>query len=100
MNSGKNIPGYTGFVPYKSEFFGNTTCHSNRQAEQTYRVEHTSNDLSNVGKTILALQSGSLNERSTSVNNAKQFPQHRLMIGNRSKDAKSWINGPTHEIRN
>ena len=22
------------------------------------------------------------------------------MIGNRSKDAKSWINGPTHEIRN
>jgi len=22
------------------------------------------------------------------------------MIGNKSKDAKSWINGPTHEIRN
>jgi hypothetical protein len=22
------------------------------------------------------------------------------MIGNKSKEAKSWINGPTHEIRN
>jgi hypothetical protein len=22
------------------------------------------------------------------------------MIGNKSKDAKSWLNGPTHEIRN
>lgn len=37
MNSGKNIPGYTGFIPYKSEFFGNTTCYANRAAETVYR---------------------------------------------------------------
>lgn len=53
-----------------------------------------------MGKTILEIQSGDVLQRSTSVNNAKEFPQHRLMIGNKSKDAKSWINGPTHEIRN
>lgn len=37
MNSGYNIPGYTGFIPYKSEFFGDTTCHANKQAEYVYR---------------------------------------------------------------
>jgi hypothetical protein len=56
MNSGKNIPGYTGFVPYKSEFFGTTTCSSNRAAEFTYRVQASGNDLSKVGRTILELQ--------------------------------------------
>ena len=37
MNSSKNIPGYTGYIPYKSEFFGNTTCFANRAAENVYR---------------------------------------------------------------
>lgn len=100
MNSGRNIPGYTGFVPYKSEFFGNTTCHTNRAAEQIYRVQNSGKDLSTVGKTILALQAGAVLQRSTSVDNEKEFPQNRIMIGNKSKDAKSWLNGPTHEIRN
>ena len=26
--------------------------------------------------------------------------QHKMILGNRSRDAKTWINGPTHEIRN
>lgn len=56
--------------------------------------------MANVGKTILEINSGDIVERSGSVSNAKEFPQHRLMIGNKSKDAKSWMNGPTHEIRN
>jgi hypothetical protein len=74
MNSGKNIPGYTGFVPYKSEFFGITTCHSNKAAETTYRVQQTGQNLTNVGRTILELQSGTIAERSTSVNNHNEFP--------------------------
>jgi|LakMenE18May11ns_1017448.scaffolds.fasta_scaffold5986012_1 hypothetical protein len=74
MNSGKNIPGYTGFVPYKSEFFGTTTCSSNRAAEFTYRVQASGNDLSKVGRTILELQQGEILSRSTSVNNGKEFP--------------------------
>ena len=55
MNSGRNIPGYTGFVPYKAEFFGNTTCHSNRAAETVYREQNSGKDLSSVGRTILSL---------------------------------------------
>ena len=100
MNSGKNIPGYTGFVPFKSEFFGQTTCQSNRAAEQTYRVQASGNKFSSVGKTILEINSGDVVQRSTSVCNEKEFPQHKLMIGNKSKNSKTWINGPTHEIRN
>lgn len=37
MNSGKNIPGYSGFIPYKNDFFGNTTCSANRAAQEVYR---------------------------------------------------------------
>ena len=32
-NCGKNIPGYTGYVPYKMEFVGRTTCDANKKAE-------------------------------------------------------------------
>ena len=53
-----------------------------------------------VGKTIMHLNSGDVVSRSNSVSNEKEFPQNKLMIGFRSKDAKTWLNGPTHEIRN
>ena len=49
---------------------------------------------------ILDINSGEIVQRSTSVNNAKEFPQNALILSNKSKDAKTWINGPTHEIRN
>lgn len=39
MQSSRNIPGYTGFVPYKAEFFGATTCTENRAAETVYRAQ-------------------------------------------------------------
>ena len=74
MNSGKNIPGYTGFVPFKSEFFGQTTCQSNRAAESTYRKAIVPGQLLSAGKTILEINSGDIVQRSTSVNNAKEFP--------------------------
>jgi len=73
MNSGRNIPGYTGFVPFKSEFFGQTTCSSNRAAEQTYKTQASGSKLSNAAKTILEINSGDVVQRSTSVNNAKEF---------------------------
>lgn len=37
--------------------------------------------------------------RSNSVNDAKFLSEQSLMLGNKSKDAESWQNGPTHMIR-
>ncbi len=45
-------------------------------------------------------QNGHIQQRSISDLNEKEGGQSKLMLGNKSKDAKSWINGPTHEIRN
>ena len=102
MNSGSNIPGYTGFIPYKQEFFGNTTCYANRAAETVYRSHklHSGSleDLRAAERTIVDIQSGPVLQRSTSVNNAAEANQKTLMNGNRSKDAKTWMNGPTHMI--
>jgi hypothetical protein len=54
MQSSRNIPGYTGFVPFKAEFFGATTCTENRAAETVYRAQY----FKSTGKSILELQSG------------------------------------------
>ena len=43
---------------------------------------------------------GHPNSRSSSILDINQQDQQHKMLGNKSKDAKSWINGPTHEIRN
>jgi len=43
---------------------------------------------------------GQPNSRSSSILDINQQDQQNKMLGNKSKDAKSWINGPTHEIRN
>ena len=48
----------------------------------------------------MQLQMGSPNSRSSSILDINQQDQQHKMLGNKSKDAKSWINGPTHEIRN
>jgi len=37
MHSANKIPGYTGYVPYRSEFFGNTVGVTNKQAQDVYR---------------------------------------------------------------
>ena len=39
--------------------------------------------------------------RSNTITEAhKESRERRLMIGNKSKDATTWLQGPTHEIRN
>ncbi len=98
MNSSKNIPGYTGFIPYKSEFFGNTTGASNAQAEMTYRS--SSNKFNDVGATILSITGGNQRSRSSAVQADTEQPERKRMFGTQSKNSCSWINGPTHEIRN
>lgn len=70
MNSSKNIPGYTGFIPYKSEYFGNTTGQSNIQAEQTYRS--SANKFNDVGATILSITGGNQRSRSTAIHAAAE----------------------------
>jgi hypothetical protein len=57
MNSGIHIPGYTGYVPFKSEFIGSTTGVSNRAAEQVYRAHaRDTKNFSRTGEAVLALQ--------------------------------------------
>jgi hypothetical protein len=56
MNSGRNIPGYTGFIPFKSEFFGYTAGAQNKCAEATYRTSATK--FGNTGLAVLAISGG------------------------------------------
>lgn len=101
MNSGSKIPGYTGFVPFKSEFFGTTSSQSNKQAEEVYKVSSASGkDFAKVGRTILEIQNGNVVSRSHTVDGGIEQEERRMMIGNKSKNATSWLQGPTHEIRN
>lgn len=102
MNSGIHIPGYTGYVPFKSEFIGSTTGVSNRAAEQVYRAyARDAKSFSRTGEAILALQNeGEVLSRSNTVNNNNQSSHLKKMIGNRSKESVTWINGPMHEVRN
>ena len=97
-NSGSNIPGYTGYIPYKMEFVGRTVCDSNRGAEQIFK--QTQPGRKDVTKTIRDYQAGRYTERSKSINTTEQAFNNDLKIGNRSKDANTWLNGPTHNNRN
>jgi len=57
MSYSQKIPGYTGFIPFKSDFFGQTTGMSNRNAEQTYRHAIETKNFKSTGRTIMQLQS-------------------------------------------
>jgi len=96
--SGNNIPGYTGFVPYKCEFFGKTTCDSNRGAEHAFRASGTGPQ--KVGEVIRDFHAGVVKERSNAVNTQQEMPENHMILGMCSKNSKTWINGPAHEIRN
>ena len=48
----------------------------------------------------MQLQNGSVHNRSRSMLNEDTAGQKKIILGNRSRDAKTCINGPTHEIRN
>ena len=101
MSYGRNIPGYTGFIPFKAEFFGQTTGSSNLKAEIINRHAIETNSFKTTGHSIMQLQqNGSVHRRSSSVLNEDMAGQKTMILGNRSRDAKTWINGPTHEIRN
>ena len=52
------------------------------------------------GAAILQQQRTAMNMRSTSVDGSNEFPQKSAMRGNLSKTSCTWMNGPTHEIRN
>lgn len=65
MNSGRNIPGYTGFIPFKSEFFGYTAGAQNKCAEATYRTSATK--FGNTGLAVLAISGGDQKNRSSSI---------------------------------
>ncbi len=97
-NSSLNIPGYTGFVPFKSNFVGRTVCDANRDAEKAFKK--SIRDFSLSGLVIRDIHEGALSQRSTCVNVLEQQPENRMILGNHSKNSKTWINGPTHEIRN
>lgn len=57
MHSANKIPGYTGFVPYKSDFFGQTVGVLNSKAQQVYRASFQSNsDPRKPAKTLVELQ--------------------------------------------
>lgn len=61
------------------------------------------NNFKNAGQTIMHLQALGRNShyRSRSdLTREDELHETHKMLGNRSKDAKTWINGPTHEIRN
>lgn len=53
MNSSKNIPGYSGHIPYKNEFVGLTTGASNQAAEISYRSAAQPNSMSQYGSAIV-----------------------------------------------
>jgi hypothetical protein len=65
-NSGANIPGYMGHVPYKCEFPGHTTCESNRGAEHAFRETAVSGQ--KVGEVIRKYHAGSKFDRSNAIN--------------------------------
>ena len=83
MNSSRNIPGYTGFIPYKSEYFGATTGMQNLQAEQTYRS--SANKFNDVGATILQISGGNQSTRSNVVKADCEQPEKSKMYGTQSK---------------
>ena len=52
------------------------------------------------GAAILQQQKVAQQMRSTSVDGTNESPQKVAMRGNMSRTSCTWMNGPTHEIRN
>lgn len=103
MNSSQKIPGYCGHVPHRSELIGLTTGQSNKVAEMAYREMKSPNKrLQSNGFDII--NAGSLNSgafsRAGSVSNANELLEKKAMVGTTSRNSKTWLNGPQHEIRN
>lgn len=96
--SGQKIPGYSGHIPFKQDLIGLTTGESNRRAGEDY-VGHFSGGMANHGASIMnPSNKGSM--RSTIVDGSNEGYERGKMVGNTSKMSSTWMNGPTHNIRN
>lgn len=100
MQSSKNIPGYSGHVPFKSEFVGLTTGASNHAAEMTYKSVKDPSSLSSYGAAILNTHERIAGGRSDVVNTRFESPEKSLAVSNLSKYSKTWLCGPQHEVVN
>ena len=95
--SGQKIPGYSGHIPFKQDLIGLTTGESNRKAGEDY-VGFFSGSLASNGSAILKSNEGSM--RSTCIDGSNEGFERSRMVGNNSKNSNTWLNGPTHNIRN
>ena len=97
MSFAEKIPGYCGHIPYKGDYYGLTTGNLNRVAQG---VHNTRNGFSTAASQVLASSKSAMSlQRSTMVDPSILKPEKQLMVSNFSKNSKSWINGPAHEIR-
>lgn len=94
MRSGEKIPGYSGYVPFKFENVGVTCGQSNRIAEAAYRDSRLPKGKEDYSSSI------DPNSRTSYVNSEYRTPQKQMMVSNVSKNSKTWLCGPQHEIRN
>ena len=101
MNSSQKIPGYSGHIPQKLDIVGHTTGESNRQAGNNFRYTvGARKGMADTGASIFNQAKLTQQMRSTSVDGTNEMPQKVAMRGNMSKTSCTWMNGPTHEIRN
>ena len=94
MRSGENIPGYCGYVPFKFENVGVTVGQSNKIAAQAYMTHKAER-----GKPPICNKVDP-NSRTSYVDSVTRTPQKHMMVSNSSKNSKTWLCGPQHEIRN
>lgn len=97
MESGKNIPGYCGHIPFKNHLVGTTCGDGNRVAQETYRNLKNAGEFYRSGTQVM---SSSLYSPGGPQGKSKtEHAQGGVMVGNLSRYSKTWINGPLHNIR-
>jgi hypothetical protein len=98
----EKIPGYSGFVPYKSDLIGLTTGESNRLAQATYQTEKEARSGNNrLGRLGAEIVGGDRKAptRTTTIDSGVLKPQRAMVVSNHSKNSKTWMCGPQHETR-
>jgi hypothetical protein len=97
MESGKNIPGYCGFIPFKNHLVGTTCGAGNKVAQNTYRTLQNPSSFAHSGSEVLR---NSQYSPGAPIGKQKgEMVQGEVMVGNHSRYSKTWINGPQHNIR-
>ena len=99
MNSSTKIPGYSGHIPLKLDIVGHTTGESNKRAGDNFRYTRQP-AMVDAGSSVIRDQAVARQMRSTSVDGTAENWHKSATLGNMSKTAVTWINGPQHEIRN